>query len=204
MSVEKKADTIKQKAADDGVANPSGAAVAGFAGLYLAFIPVTNYLASTGALESFVQGTARLIPGFSNTLTSDRTIPALSALYMFLTFGATGAVSAAGQAMSRSEGLDNNHPRQHLNDMRGLPLRMRSAHLGLLENFAGYALAAALTQSLAPGNKELINLLGLHVLLKLGVYYPAYLLNIGPPRTFAHVIATSSIVSALWKLAAGA
>lgn len=37
-------------------------------------------------------------------------------------------LSAAGQAMGRKDGLDNNHPRKHIHQLDGLPLRMRSAH----------------------------------------------------------------------------
>ena len=106
--------------------------------------------------------------------------------------------------MSREEGLDPNHPRKHINNMDGLPLRMRSAHYGLVENFPAFALAAALAQILAPNNREIINLLGYHVIAKLLIYYPVYLLNIGPPRTFAHVSSISALVGVCWRLASGA
>lgn len=72
-----------------------------------------------------------------NSITSGRAIPALSALYLFWTFGASGALSAAGQAMAREDGLDKNHPRKYANDLDGLPLRLRSAHYALMENFPG-------------------------------------------------------------------
>lgn len=130
-------------------------------------------------------------------------MPALSALYTFWTFGGSGAVSAAGQAMGRADGLDNKHPRKHIHNLSGLPLRMRSAHYGLLENFPAFALAAALTQLLAPNNREIINLLGFHVLVKLFVYYPAYLLDIDLPRTLAHVTSISAVINVCWRLAAG-
>jgi hypothetical protein len=70
-------------------------------------------------------------------ITSGRAIPALSAIYLFWTFGASGAISAAGQAMSREEGLDNDHPRKHIQNLEGFPLRLRSAHYALMENFPG-------------------------------------------------------------------
>jgi hypothetical protein len=70
-------------------------------------------------------------------ITSGRAIPALSALYLFWTFGASGALSAAGQAMGRAEGFDNDHPRKHVGQLDGLPLRLRSAHYALMENFPG-------------------------------------------------------------------
>lgn len=107
--------------------------------------------------------------------------------------------------MAREEGLDNEHPRKHIHNLDGLPLRMRSAHYGLLENFAGFAAAAALAQSIAPNNTQLINLLGLHVIAKLFVYYPAYVFNLLPPvRTLSHVFATSAVINVCWKLASGA
>jgi hypothetical protein len=39
--------------------------------------------------------------------------------------------------MARADGLDNAHPRKHVGALDGLPLRLRSAHYALLENFAG-------------------------------------------------------------------
>ena len=95
-------------------------------------------------------------------------------------------------------------PREHVNNLKGLPLRMRSAHYNLMEMFPGFALSAALTQTLAPGNQQLINLLGLHVLAKVGVFYPAYLYNLAPLRSFAHLVAMSSVINVAYRLATGA
>ena len=95
-------------------------------------------------------------------------------------------------------------PREDVHMLRGLPLRMRSAHYNLMEMFPGFALAAALTQSLAPSNQQLINLLGLHVLAKVFVYYPCYLMNVAPLRTASHVFATGSVMNVCWQLAKGA
>lgn len=171
--------------------------------MYLALIPVTSYLTQPGGtVQSIIETVVKyLVPG--GTVPSDRVIPALSALYVFWSFGGSGAISAAGQAMSRQEGLDNNNPRQFLNSMRGLPLRMRSAHYALMENFPGFAVAAALGQVLAPRNAQIVNLLGLHVIGKLFVHYPSYLLDVGPTRTLSHVLATSSVINVLWRLALG-
>lgn len=58
-------------------------------------------------LQSFVEVLVRLVPGTAD-IPKDRIIPALSALYIFMTFGATGAASGAGQAMGRVGGLDDN------------------------------------------------------------------------------------------------
>jgi uncharacterized MAPEG superfamily protein len=49
----------------------------------------------------------------------------------------------------------------------------------------------------------LINLLGLHVLLKSFVYYPAYLLDVAPVRSLAHLGATASVINVAWLLALG-
>ena len=72
-----------------------------------------------------------------------------------------------------------------------------------MENFPGFALAAALAQCLAPNDAQIVNLLGFHVMAKMLVHYPAYLMNVAPPRTFSHVLATSAVVNVCWRLAAG-
>lgn len=95
-------------------------------------------------------------------------------------------------------------PRASVNNLSGLPLRLRSAHYNLLEMFPGFALAAALAYVSAPKNQQLINLLGLHVLLKSFVFYPAYLLNVAPLRSLAHLGATASVINVAWQLATGA
>lgn len=105
--------------------------------------------------------------------------------------------------MAREEGLDNDHPRKHINNLDGLPLRLRSAHYALLENFPGFALSAALAQVIAPNDAQIVNLLGFHVIAKLLVHYPAYLSNVALPRTFAHLSATAALVNVCWRLAAG-
>jgi len=89
-------------------------------------------------VQSLTHALIKLLPGVSTAaITSGRAIPALSALYLFWTFGASGAISAAGQAMGREEGFDNDHPRKHVGQLDGLPLRLRSAHYALMENFPG-------------------------------------------------------------------
>lgn len=202
----------------------------GATGAFLAAVPITSYITGdNGVVQKAMETLLAVIPGGSS-IAKERTIPALSALYIFATFAATGAGSVAGQAMSRKDGLDNNStsdtltpqslnlhgmqaktniprptaPRAHTGSMSGLPLRLRSAHYNLMEMFPGFALAAALTQALAPANQNLINLLGLHVMAKLLLFYPAYLADIAPPRSLAHMIATGSVVNVAYKLALGA
>lgn len=107
--------------------------------LYLALVPLTSYLTNPNSIcQSLTHALIKLLPGVGvSSITSGRAIPALSALYLFWTFGASGAASAAGQAMAREEGLDNDHPRKYVGDLEGLPLRLRSAHYALMENFPG-------------------------------------------------------------------
>lgn len=35
-------------------------------------------------------------------------------------------------------------------------------------------------------------------------YYPSYILNLGGPRSIAHILATASVINVAWKLARGA
>lgn len=194
--------------------------------MYLALVPLTSYLTKPNSIcQSLTHALIKVLPGVGiSSITSGRAIPALSALYLFWTFGASGAASAAGQAMAREEGLDNDHPRKYINSLDGLPLRLRSAHYALMENFpgssraikllpynrkvnmcfTGFALAAALAQVLAPNDAQIVNLLGFHIIAKLLVHYPAYLGNIALPRTLAHISATSALINVCWRLAVGA
>lgn len=138
---------------------------------------------------------------YLSALPATRLIPALSAFYMLMTFGITAALSVGGQAMARPEGLDKSNPREHLNQMRGLPQRLRSAHMNLVENFSAFALAAAFAQILAPADKQIGSLLILHVLLKCGVFYPAYLMDLPGLRGPAHLVSTGAVVNVCWILA---
>jgi uncharacterized MAPEG superfamily protein len=70
-----------------------------------------------------------------------------------------------------------------------------------MEMFPGWALAAALAQTMAPGDHQIINLLGLHVLAKTLLYYPCYIFDVDGPRTLSHVVATASIINVAWRLA---
>jgi hypothetical protein len=119
--------------------NPSGAIILAAAPMYLALVPLTSYLTKPDSIcQSLTHALIKLLPGVGvSSITAGRAIPALSALYLFWTFGASGAASAAGQAMSREEGFDNDHPRKHVHNMDGFPLRLRSAHYALMENFPG-------------------------------------------------------------------
>lgn len=187
--------------------NPAGATIAVSALGYIAFIPVTSYLARADPIQNLVKAVAGIVPGFTASSAlpgatyAAGIIPALSAVYAFWTFGASGALSATGQAIGRSAQFDNDHPRQHVGDLRGFPLRLRSAHYNLLENFTPWALAAALAQVIAPGDPEIVSLLGLHVLLKLGVFYPAYLFNRSNLRSMSHISANAAFINVLLRLA---
>ncbi|KAF1978654.1 hypothetical protein BU23DRAFT_550061 [Bimuria novae-zelandiae CBS 107.79] len=205
MSEDKEREA-KRVVVENGIINPGGAALVGFAPMYLALIPLTSYLTKPNStVQKLSETLIKLVPGIGvSSISSGRAIPALSAIYLFWTFGASGAVSAAGQAMGREDGLDNNHPRKHIHKLEGLPLRIRSAHYALMENFSGFALAAALAQVIAPTDSQVVNLLGFHVVAKLLVHYPAYLVDVAPLRTLAHVSATSALINVCWRLATGA
>lgn len=178
---------------------------------YLGLIPLTDYAARTGALQYLVRATVSLLPGCASLVADDDdplagpgVIPALAALYLFVSHGATGALSGAGQAMARREGLDRSHSRRHLGRLAGLPLRLYSAHQNLLETFPAWALGAALTQALRPGDAHLVGLLGLHVLAKVFVYYPAYLADVPAVRGATHLFANAAAINVCWKLATAA
>jgi len=204
MADEKK-DQAKRVATNNGIINPSGAMLMGAAPMYLALMPLTTYLTKPDSvMQSLVHALIKLLPGVdAASITGGRAIPALSAIYLFWTFGASGAISAAGQAMGRSEGLDMDYPRKHVHTLEGLPLRLRSAHYALLENFPAFALAAALAQVLAPQDPQVVNLLGFHVIAKLMVHYPSYVSNMAVPRSAAHLSATAALINICWILAAG-
>jgi len=177
--------------------------MAGFVPIYLLGVPLTSYVTKeSSVVQKLLETTISLLSSVTKTtITADRTIPALAALYTFATFAASGAWSVAGQASASKHGLDNNHPRSNVNSLTGLPLRLRSAHYNLMEMFPGWAIAAALAQTMAPSNQQVVNLLGLHVLAKLFLYYPSYVLDIAPTRSVAHLLATSSVVNVCWRLA---
>jgi uncharacterized MAPEG superfamily protein len=70
-----------------------------------------------------------------------------------------------------------------------------------MEIFPGWALVATLAQTKASDDRQIINLLGLHVLTKTFLYSPAYILDIGAPRTLTHTVATASVINVAWRLA---
>lgn len=81
--------------------------------LFIAAVPITSYLAQPGRIiESIVNGLGRATvyvgtAGSTSQVPGGRMIPALSALYIFLTYGLGGATSAAALDMSNSKGRDN-------------------------------------------------------------------------------------------------
>jgi uncharacterized MAPEG superfamily protein len=70
-----------------------------------------------------------------------------------------------------------------------------------MEVFPAFALAASLVANLAPTDQHLINLLGLHVVAKLFVFWPSYLANNDALRGIGHLTSTGSLVSVLYRLA---
>jgi uncharacterized MAPEG superfamily protein len=78
-----------------------------------------------------------------------------------------------------------------------------SMQAGIDECTPAFALAAALAQVISPTDPQVVNLLGFHVIAKLLVHYPAYLGNVGAPRSVAHLSATAALINVCWTLAAG-
>ena len=165
-------DTLVSRLREDGVTNPGGLAMAGFGFVFLAAVPLTSWVAQpAGLLEKAVNGVCSSVAflgtaGASSKVSPTGKIAALSTLYVAITYAFSGAASAAGVAAGNEEGRDNNYPRAQVANLKGLPLRLHSAHYNLMEMFPGFALTAALAQTMAPGDQTLINLLGLHVLSK--------------------------------------
>jgi len=194
------------KLRQDGVIRPQGLAFAGFGAVFLAAIPLTSWIAQPNSLvEKAVNGVCSSIAyvgsaGASSKVSNGGKIAALSTLYIAMTYALSGAGSAAGVEAGTEEGRDNNYPRKQVQKLEGLPLRLHSAHYNLMEMFPGFALSAALTQAIAPADQTLINLLGLHVLSKVFLYYPSYLLNVGATRSIGHVLATASVINVALRL----
>lgn len=140
--------------------------------VFLAMVPVTSWISQPGGfLEKGINGVIGGVgllasAGASSAIAQSGKIAALAALYATVTYALTGAASAAGQAAGTEGGRDNNHPRKATQNLTGLPLRLYSAHYNLVEMFPGWAIAAALSQAIAPGDQHIINLLGLHVISK--------------------------------------
>ncbi|KAK3111183.1 hypothetical protein LTR53_013819 [Teratosphaeriaceae sp. CCFEE 6253] len=199
-------DTFLEKLREDGVVNPAGLAMAGFGALFLAAVPLTSWVAQPNSLvEKAVNGLCHSVAflgsaGASTRVSQTGKIAALSTLYIAVTYAFSGAASAAGVDAGNEEGRDNNYPRAQVQNLKGLPLRLHSAHYNLMEMFPGFAVTAGLAQAMAPGDQTLINLLGLHVLSKVFLYYPAYIFNVGTPRTLAHILATASVINVALRL----
>ncbi|KAK4549150.1 hypothetical protein LTR36_007607 [Oleoguttula mirabilis] len=200
-------DTFLQKLRQDGVVRPQGLAMAGFGAVFLAAVPLTSWIAQpAGLVEKAVNGVCHSIAyigsaGASGKVSQTGKIAALSTLYIAMTYAFSGAGSVAACQSGLEDGRDNKYPRSQLHKLSGLPLRLYSAHSNLMEMFPGFALSAALAQVMAPGDQTLINLLGLHVISKIFVYYPAYVFNIAAPRSLAHIVATASVINVALRLA---
>lgn len=75
-------------------------------------------------------------------------------------------------------GCDNRYPRRYVAELTGLPLRIYSAHVHMMEHLGGYTLMVALlvvgtraAGGVAADSDEgvVVGLLGLHVVLKVFV-----------------------------------
>ena len=135
-------------------------------------------------------------------MTDHRVIPFLAAIYSFWTYNATAEASASALYMGTPD-LNPHEMRRAQASLYGTPLRIRSIHLNALENFAGFAVAACLAQSINATDPEIVNLLFLHVFLKIAVYTPAYWFGSVRLRGFSHFLAMTASALVCWKLAVG-
>lgn len=130
---------LDARLADDGVENPAGLSMIGFGALFLAAVPVTSFITQPGGvLEKAVNGVCHSVAwlgtaGATGAVAQTGKIAALSTLYITVTFALTGAASVAGQAAGSKQGRDNKMPRASTASLRGLPLRLYSAHSNLME-----------------------------------------------------------------------
>jgi len=92
-------------------------------------------------------------------------------------------------------------PRAQDAQLRGLPLRLKSAHLNMVESFPSFAVVAALAQTMAPADPQIRNLLGLHVLTKGVLFWAAYAADLGPARSAVHVVSVAALLNVGWRLA---
>jgi uncharacterized MAPEG superfamily protein len=131
-------------------------------------VPVVGFLARpNGFIYRLITTPLRAFT-YAAGLPANATIPALSTLYVIGTYVFAAAGSASGIGAGQLEGRDNHHPRAGLHNLKGLPLRLHSAHSHMMEHLPGFALVAALAQFIAP-NDRIVALLGLHVVLKIFV-----------------------------------
>lgn len=97
----------------DGIQNPAGVAFLGIAPpIFIAAVPLSFWLTQpNGSVEKLLNSIVRTTvyvgsAGSTSNVSTDRAIPALSALYMFLTYGLGGASSAAAIDMG-TKGRDS-------------------------------------------------------------------------------------------------
>lgn len=135
-------------------------------------VPLTSIIARrNGLLETLVNILCKSVVLISSAgrvtqVSQTSKIAAMSCFYLTVAYGFTSANAAAGSEAGHVEGRDNLSPRLQNHKLRGLPLRLQSAHQHMLEIFPLFAIGAALTQVMVPGDQGLINLLGLHVLTR--------------------------------------
>lgn len=158
---------------DPDMPNPKGLWITSAVVLYIAGIPLTTLLARNSLVHHAVSTlsssivTIASVGAHTSPSTPTSTIAALSTLYATVTFALSGVASVAGVDAAHAGGRDNLLPRAQERDLKGLPLRLKSAHLHLLEMFGGYVLAVVL--ALGQGSQPepvVVNLLGMHVIAK--------------------------------------
>lgn len=106
---------------NDGIENPSGFKFLGIAPpIFLAAVPLSSWLCQPGGIVGkVVNGLVRTTvyvgsAGSSSNVSLGRTVPVLSAMYLFLTYGIGGASSASAVDLG-TNGRDNSSRRPCIN-----------------------------------------------------------------------------------------
>ena len=122
-------------------------------------IPITTFLTRpAGFLEKTITTLVNLTPGLTSAV-QVQTIPALTAFYVFFTFAFANSFSRPSLPTSSPGGLaGGKNPRDRHSQLDDLLLRLNSAYSHLMEKFAGFAVAAALAQLMAPDDAQIVNL----------------------------------------------
>ncbi|KAH7906789.1 hypothetical protein BJ138DRAFT_1161773 [Hygrophoropsis aurantiaca] len=132
---------------------------------------------------------------------------AMSLFYYLGVYVLSSVMSVMAQIGTSYYPYNNREPRLHKYSLPGgFAHRVVATHDALYDFFPAYTLAAVFTAwSLASSHSTTavtvaLPSLALHIAVKLGIWAPAYLLNIDAMRSTAHILANSALVLALLGL----
>ncbi|KAF8213980.1 hypothetical protein K438DRAFT_1956081 [Mycena galopus ATCC 62051] len=185
---------------------------------YLSAIPLLRFLSSpTGfggrILTPLLSSALKKVSNGASSVESSpqKAVALLTLFYVFVIFILSAIMSAEAQLLGNKTGYKNKEPRLNKRNVTtGLPHRMISTHEALYDIFPAYAVAVALFVSTSTGPltfstsaSTALNALVLHVVLKLFVFTPSYLLDVDPVRTYSHMCSVAAILVAIWGVVVG-